>query len=79
MKTLYITATAVAFACLLSGCSIGARVVETTGPNGTTINSLTVNKGTVFEFNPQTGLLCIDASGGSSCSLTAYPDIEAAK
>lgn len=79
MKKIIITAIAAAFACLLSGCSIGARVVETTGPNGTTINSLTVNKGTVFEFNPQTGLLCIDAAGGSSCSLTAYPVVQSAK
>lgn len=73
MKKIMLTAFAAVCLCVLSGCSIGAWVNETTGPNGTTINSVTVNKGTVLAFNPTTGLLCIDASGTGSCTLTTTP------
>ncbi|EPS2038892.1 hypothetical protein ACVCG4_000297 [Citrobacter braakii] len=59
--------TGVALCCLLSGCS-GARVVETTTPEGTTLSTVRVSGGTELTFNQQSGLLCIDATGSSACS-----------
>lgn len=65
MKKSMIAAALAVFLFLLSGC--GAHVSTTTGPNGTTLNRATVWSGTTLTYNPQTGLLCIDAASGNSC------------
>lgn len=51
---------------LLSGCT-GARVVETTTKNGTTLTTVNVHEGSVMTWNAQTGQLCVDAAGKQSC------------